>query len=218
MAPMLSRTLLVTAAVAGVTLMALAFPPFHLVPLDKARESRGEARFNAAEFADRFWQEQLLPALPRAADARAVLDALDRDFQAARQKYGRTVGVSSTFHLFLQGTGRIVKVDSKGMVLSLRDGNAEPEVLLPLGMIFGNTVRDATGLLDMNAFPNSQDFNALSTELNRIVEERVQPKLREQAKVGSEIHFIGCASISAAAKRRMPLKVIPLHVDFLNSG
>jgi hypothetical protein len=27
--------------------------------------------------------------------------------------------------------------------------------------IFGNTVCDATGLLDANEFPNSQDFNAL---------------------------------------------------------
>lgn len=44
---------------------------------------------------------------------------------------------------------------------------------LETGPVFGNVLRDGTGLLDVNDFPNSQDFNALSSEINRRVEEQV---------------------------------------------
>jgi predicted lipoprotein len=215
---MIRRLILAIAAVVGVTVVTWAFPLFHLVPLDKAREAREEAHVNAAEFAEKFWDERLPTALSRAPDARAVLDAIEGDFQAARERYGRTVGISNSYFVCLQGSGRVVNVDAKGVGLVVRGGGAGPDVVLPVGMVFGNTVRDATGLLDLNKFPNSQDFNAIAAELNRLVETRVLPQLRERAEVGREIRFVGCAEVSSDAKRRRPLKVIPLRLEFLKPG
>jgi predicted lipoprotein len=201
-----------------VALTTWAFPLFHIIPLDKARSSKGEMRVDPPEYALKFWNKQLTPALSRAAEARTVLDAIDNDFQAAREKYGRTVGISNTYFVFIRGTGRVVKVDSKGVGLAIRDGGAGPDVVFPVGMIFGNTVRDSTGLLDMDAFPNSQYFNAISTELNRMVESRVLPQLRDRAEVGQEIRFVGCAEVPRDAKRRKPLKVVPLSIDLHKPG
>jgi predicted lipoprotein len=215
---MIRRLILPIAAIAGVAVGVWEFPLFHIIPLDKARGSNGEARVNAAEFAERFWNEQLTPALSRASDARTVLDAIDGDFQAAGKKYGRTVGISNSYFVFLQGAGRVVNVDPKRVGLAVRDGGSSPDVVLRVGMVFGNTVRDATGLLDMDRFPNSQDFNDISTELNRIVETRVLPRLRGRAEVGQGVRFIGCAEVPNDAKRRKPLRVVPLSVDFLKSG
>jgi predicted lipoprotein len=198
--------------------VAWAFPLFHVVPLDKARESKEQANFNAAEFAGKFWDEQLKPAQPRAPDARTVLDAIDGDFQAAREKYGRTVGISNSYYVFVRGTGRVVNVDSKGVGLAIRDGSDSPDVVLPIGMVFGNTVRDATGLLDMDKFANSQHFNDLSTELNRIVETRVLPRLRDQAEVERKVRFVGCAEVSRDARQRKPLKVVPVSVEIIEPG
>jgi predicted lipoprotein len=109
-------------------------------------------------------------------------------------------------------------VDSRGVGLAIRDGSAGPDVVLPVGMVFGNTVRDATGLLDMDKFPNSQHFNDLSTELNRIVETRVLPRLRDRAEVGRQVRFVGCAEVSRDPKRRKPLKVVPVSVDLIEPG
>jgi predicted lipoprotein len=212
--PMTRRLILSITAVAGVALVTWAFPLFHVVPLDKALESREQAHFDAAEFAETFWDERLMPALPRASEARAVLDAIDGDFQAARQRYGRTVGISNSYYVFIQGTGRVVDADPEGVGLAIRDGPTGPDVMLPVGLIFGNTVRDATGLLDMDKFPNSRHFNDIATELNRIVETRVLPQLRDRAEVGREIRFVGCAEVSNGAKPRKPLKVVPVRVVF----
>jgi predicted lipoprotein len=217
---MIRRLILPIAAVAGLAVTAWAFPLFHIVPLDKARESKEEANVNAAEFAERFWNERLTPALSRASDARPVLDAIDGDFRAARGQYGRTVGISNSYFIFIQGAGRIVSADSQRVGLAVRDGSAGagPDVVLPVGMVFGNAVRDATGLLNMDRFPNSRDFNDISTELNHLVETRVLPELRDRAEVGRKIRFVGCAEVSPDAKRRKPLKVVPVRVDFLEPG
>jgi predicted lipoprotein len=215
---MIRRLILPIAAATGVAVTAWAFPLFHIVPLDKARESKEEANVNAAEFAKRFWNERLTPALSRASDARAVLDAIDGDFRAARGQYGRTVGISNSYFVFIQGAGRIVNADSKGVGLAVRDRGAGPDVVLPVRMVFGNAVRDATGLLDMDRFPNSRDFNDIATALNHIVETRVLPELRDRAVVGRKIRFVGCAEVSPDAKRRKPLKLVPVRVDFLEPG
>jgi predicted lipoprotein len=215
---MIRRFLLAIAAVAGIGLVTWAFPLFHVVALDTMLQSREQADFDAAQFSKRFWDERLMPALPSAADARAVLPAVEGDFEAAREKYGRTVGISHSYYVFIQGTGRVVNVDSRGVGLAIRDGSAAPDVVFPLGMVFGNTVRDATGLLELDSFPNSQHFNDLSTALNRIVETRVLPGLRDQAKLGQAIRFVGCAEVVRDVQRRKPLKVLPLRVEVLDTG
>ncbi len=204
------RLTLWIAAVAGVALVAWAFPLFHVVPLDRAREVKERAKFDAAEFAARFWDERLMPFRPRALDAKDVLDGID--YGTARERYGRTVGISNSYYVFIQGSGTVVDVGRKGLGLAIRDGSTA-DVVLPVGKVFGNTVRDATGLLDMDEFPNSQHFNDIATELNRIVETRVLPRLRDAAEVGRGVRFFGCAEVPGDATRRGPLKVVPVYVE-----
>ena len=81
------------------------------------------------------------------------------------------------------------------------------------GILFGNTVRDGTGLLDVNEFQNTQDFNAISTELNRRIEADVLPTLREIATSGTEIEFSGCAQVSDESTDLNPLRVVPFFVE-----
>jgi predicted lipoprotein len=103
-------------------------------------------------------------------------------------------------------------VTKNGVSLALKDGDGPADILLPTGLLFGNAVRDGTGLLDASAFPNSQNFNDLSSELNRIVETTLLPQLREQAKVGAKISFAGCAELGDEDTDVKPVKVIPVSV------
>jgi len=202
-------------AVIAIGLLAGIFrfvPLFHLVPLKQEQGRQAAAEFNPTNFAAEFWNNRLLKSLDRAADAEAVLTALAADPQKARTQLGRTLGVSSATLFFLRGTGRVVSVTKKGVSLALKNGDDTADILLPTGLLFGNTVRDGTGLLDASTFPNSQNFNDLSAELNRIVETTLLPQLREQSKVGAKISFAGCAEIAEDDADVKPLPVIPVAV------
>ena len=142
-----------------------------------------------------------------------VDQAIEQDHQAARDAHGRSLGLSDTYFYFLSGTGRVVSVEKNTVGLSIDDDSTQVQVLLETGLLFGNAVRDGTGLLDVNGFANSQEFNAISTEINRRIETDVLPKLREMATVGSTIRFVGCAQVTDEETDLSPLRVVPFIGD-----
>ena len=75
--------------------------------------------------------------------------------------------------------------------------------------------RDGCGLLDVNSYPGLAEFNALSGELNTLVEKSVLPTLREKASVGAAVHFVGCAEApeSAADADEPLLTIIPVRAE-----
>ena len=190
------------------------FPLFHVVPLAQAAREKAAATFNPAAFAEKFWSERMLTSLDTAVKAEVLLPAIRANAAAAKKKFSRSFGVSESYTYFISGTGRVVAVSDDEVLLAVTTGATNAEVSLQTGLLFGNAVRDGTGLLSISDYPDSQDFNGISEALNHIIETRVQPKLREQAKVGATVKFTGCAEVNDEAADLKPLKVVPVRADF----
>ncbi len=188
-------------------------PPFRIVPLGQAQQKQLRGAFDAPAVARAFWDQKLLPATARSVPVAELLTALAQDSSSARQRFGRTLGLGSTVCFFVQGSGRITAMDKEGISVALDDVPAGTGVRLSTGLLFGNTVRDATGLLDVNEFPNSQDFNAISAELNRLVEAQVLPALRNDAAIAKTIRFAGCIELEEGSVPKT-LQVIPVKVEW----
>ena len=200
----------------GAVVLALIcwmLPPFHVVSLQQAETAKAQGVFNPEDYAAKFWSERLTPALSKATDAQTVLDAMAKDPKSAATNFGRTVGVGDAVYFFMRGTGTVVSVEARGVGVSLNGAGAEADMLIKTGLLFGNTVRDATGLLNASEFPNSHDFNDVSIELNRIVESRVISQLKTNAVVGRIIRFAVCAEVSEDDMGERPLKVVPVNME-----
>jgi predicted lipoprotein len=202
--------LIAVAAVAG---LCWAFPLFYVVPLKRVAEAKKASGFNAARFAEKFWNEVLLESLDNAVKAEVLLAAIQRAPAKARQVHARQLGLSESYTYFVSGRGRVVTVSDDEIALAISPGATNVEIVLLTGLVFGNAVRDGTGLLDVNDYPNSQDFNDLSAELNKLIEARVLPKLRETAKVGAMIRIAGCAEVVDESADLRPLKLIPIQAE-----
>lgn len=208
------RGVIVGSTVAAGTAVLLYFLPlFHVVPLGSARQRAAGAAFDPVAFVDRFWSERLIPGATRAVGAAELLAAVQRDRQSARRAHGRSVGLGGVHCYFIAGSGRVVSVEKSCVGLSLRDGQGQVEVSLETGNIFGNAVRDGTGLLNVNDFANSQDFNDVSSELNRRIEQQVLPALRQKAAVGVTVRFVGCAEITDEDADLSPLRIVPFIAE-----
>jgi predicted lipoprotein len=107
----------------------------------------------------------------------------------------------------------VLAVSDDEIALAITPGTTNAEIVLLAGLVFGNTVRDGTGLLNVNDYPNSQDFNDISAELNKIIETRVLPKLREGVKVGAAVRFVGCAEVADESTDLRPLKLVPIQAE-----
>jgi predicted lipoprotein len=189
------------------------FPLFHFVPLKKAEAERVSAAFDPAQFTEKFWNERLLKSLDQAVPCDVLLLAIQANPGDARKKFSRSLGVSDSYTYFLTGKGRVLSISEDEIALGVTDGATTPEIVLPVGLLFGNAIRDGTGLLNVNDYPNSQDFNGISEALNHIVETQVLPKLGERAKVGAIVRFTGCAEVNDESTDLKPLRVVPIQTE-----
>ena len=57
--------------------------------------------------------------------------------------------------------------------------------------IYGNAIRDASGLVDVKDFPNTMDLNNISEELNKMVRKTVLPPFKTAVKKGDKIIVTG---------------------------
>jgi predicted lipoprotein len=210
---LIKRIGLILVGLAILSSLFWCFPLFHFVPLQQAAAQKAQAEFNAAQFTADFWQQRLLKSLDQAVKAETLVELLKSDPIAARKQFSRTLGLGDSHTYFISGTGRVISVSDQEISLTITAGASKPQVAIQVGLLFGNTVRDATGLLNVNDYPNSQDFNAISQELNRIIETRVLPDLKAKAKVGATIRFVGCAQVDDPATDLNPLRVIPVRAE-----
>jgi predicted lipoprotein len=189
-----------------------AFPPFHFHSVKQVKADIAGATFNPRNFVEKFWGEKLLPSSAQAADAEKVLAVIAASPQRVREQFGRTVGVSSSYFLFLRGTGRVVGADADSIGLSLKPAGSGVDISVSLGLVFGNAVRDGTGLLNSSSFPNAQEFNDISAGLNAVVEAKVLPELQKIATVGKHVQFVGCVEVADEETDLKPLKLVPVFV------
>jgi predicted lipoprotein len=206
----------VLAAVVGIVIVVglfWLFPPFHVRSLQDVREAEAGKQFDAAEFVDEFWSSKLLPATTEAAAASEVLELIAADLPSVRERFGRTVGVSTSYFLFLQGSGRVVSVSDERIGLAVERESDKAQIVIPLGFVFGNAVRDGTGLLDPSDHPNAQEFNDISAALNGRVETEVLPRLKALASTGTWLRFAGCAEVADEELDLNPLSLVPVYVE-----
>ena len=201
--------------IAAVVLAVLFWfmPLFHIVSLESAREQEAAAVFNAADYVDEFWQGSLLESAGNAVDTAELLAAFERDYAAAADLYGHRLGMSSTSYYLVSGQGRIIAVDAMAVSISL-DEDESAEVVISTGPVFGNAIRDGSGLLDVSDFANIQDFNSISAEINRRVEEQVLTRLREGGSVGANVLFAGGVKVADTEGAPSALNLVPVVIEF----
>lgn len=202
------------ALIALAVLPFVVFPPVRLRSKNASGATTQAETFNAKNFAARLWVEKLLPGLATSVDVRTLHAALDTSVADAAKKYARTVGIGGTAYFCVTGEGTVTAVDEDGFTVSF--GENEKFVLsIDTGLVFGNAVRDGTGLLDVNTFANSEEFNAIAAELNTIVENEVLPAARKLGAVGAKIRFAGIAELTGTDSDPRPLRLTPLKVEAL---
>ena len=189
------------------------FPPFRIVPLDAAKQQQEKETFDPKAFAKDFWNEKLMKSLGLALQASELLPAIRGDPKTARNQYSHGWGIGSDYYYFLRGGGRVVSVGADSVSLSLRGDDSAVDISIAISNIFGNAIRNGSGLIDVSDFENSQDLNNVSLEINRIVEQKVLPPFREKVAVGSKVRFVGCAEIMDEDSDLYPMRIIPILLE-----
>ena len=191
----------------------ILLPPFRVVSLDEdGRLPKGEddsVAFDASVFADRFWTETIEPNLAKATDLSKLAKAVSNDAKDARERLGRG-GEGAANYYFAGGEGVVRELKGRRATLDVQGVQIN---LLIAGPVFGNTVRDGTGLLNVNELPGLEEFNAVSAALNQKVEGEIMPPVKGIVQVGSVVSFVGCSKAPESLGDGPVLEFTPLRVE-----
>jgi hypothetical protein len=141
-------------------------------------------------------------------------DAFEADTSKARSQYGRQAGLGGPWYFCVRGQGTVETVEKNRVVL--RVASSPRRACLELGVVVDNTVREAVGV-KASDFANSQNFNAISSELNGRVEQEVIAPNRALLKPGVIVEFVGCAKIGGKSDLD-PLCLIPIRLEVRGNG
>src|SRR5439155_18308957 len=113
----------------------------------------------------------------------------------------------------VKGKGTIASINENDISV-LPDSNKQT-ITIATEFIFGNAVRDATGLININEFNNTMDFNNVSAEINKIIREKVLPSFKSNAKKGNKIEFVGAIELNKEHLDLSPIEVVPVEIKIL---
>ncbi|MBN8822633.1 MULTISPECIES: DUF2291 domain-containing protein [unclassified Spirosoma] len=198
-----------------VLLAVVAYNSVYFKRLDEVKASAGPNAgqpFDAASYASAFWTNKLLPATAKATEFDALLSLLKTDKEKAFNTHSHALGIGNIRYFLVKGTGNVTAVGDNDITILLPSGES---VKLATEYIFGNAVRDASGLIQITEFDNTMDLNNVSAELNTIIRNKVVPPLKANAKPGATINFVGAIELNKAHLHLETIEVIPISVEVI---
>lgn len=177
--------------------------------LDEFKMAHTSEAFDVEHYADDIWENDIPVVSREAPDIARVAEMWERNPRDAYETYGRKLGISNTWYFMAKGTGIIESVEEEFILVRV---DSLPEVELATGFIFGNEVRDGTGVVDIDEFVNMTDFNNVSIALNNRVKREVVPELVSSAAPGKGVEFAGAFAIVENQIRISPIRMVPLQI------
>jgi predicted lipoprotein len=219
-------------AIVAVVIAFLVYHSIYFKSLEDVKEQQQREKFNAAQYAREFWDNQLPNVLNKAIDIKELIELFNTNMNEAVKSYGKAPGVSRIYAYLIKGNGKILTIAEDFLEVSIREPQTNPDIKIMSGFyIPGNAVRDASGLVNVSEFTDTMKFNEISSEINKIVvKEVIRPFLDKKPKVDNKISFFGATQVaqdaaeenlfgqlisgSTGTREFQLVKVVPIRFEF----
>ncbi|AUD02787.1 DUF2291 domain-containing protein [Spirosoma pollinicola] len=195
-----------------VLLGLVAYNSVYFKKLDEVKAVTGPnttQKFSATTYAQTFWTSKLLPEAPKAPDFSLLLSQLKTDSETAFGAYSHALGIGNIRYFLVKGEGVITAIGPNDVTVTLPTGEV---VRLATEYIFGNAARDASGLIKITEFENTDDLNNVSAAIDAIIREKVVPPFRASSKIGEAVKFTGAIELNKEHLHLENLEVVPISV------
>jgi predicted lipoprotein len=202
--------------IAIVIIMVVAYNSVYFKKLDEVKAAATAKEFNAAQYAKDFWTNKLIPNLGKATDVNQLTAMFSDDAAKTFDTYSHALGIGNLRYFLVKGKGEVTAVNDDALAVSLKSDTGQQTMTIATEYIFGNEVRDATGFIDINEFSNTMDFNNVSSELNKIIREKVLPSFKSVVKKGNTIEFVGAIELNKEHLNLQKIEIIPIEIKIVH--
>jgi hypothetical protein len=165
--------------------------------------------FNATAYAQNYLDQKLIPSIGKTPSTDTLLNLIKTNTSIAFDHYSHAMDIGNIRYFMTKGSGTVTGMDESDVYITTP---AHQSIRIATEYVFGNALRDAPGIIDINAFTNSGDLNSISSEVNKIVRTKVLPPFKSAVKKGDEIEYAGAFELNRQHLNTDSIEVIPFYL------
>ena len=172
-------------------------------------------KFDAVSFSKNLWEEKLPAKLDSAVELVTFIKTARANPADAFSKYTNALGIGNYRYALVKTEGTVTDVNEDDITLQIKMGDSLMTAKLATEFIYGNAIRDASGLVDVKNFPNTMDLNNISEELNKMVRKTILPPFKTAVKKGDKLIVSGAIEIHKEHIKWNELEIIPVQLQIV---
>lgn len=192
----------------------LAYKSVYFKKLSSMPKATG-SEFDAITYTKKLWEERMPAKLDSAIGLTAFVQAVQQDPADAFSKHSNALGIGNYRYALVKTEAVVTDTAEDDITLQTGSGDSLMTLKLATEFIYGNALRDASGLVDVKDFPNTMDLNNISEGLNKIVRITVLPDFKAKVKKGDKISVTGAIEINKEHIRWTELEIIPVRLHII---
>ena len=192
-------------------ILVVLYFSFDIRKLDVYKSENSGLAFDAILYANDVWDNKLPEVAGQALEMTYLFDLLKSAPESVFAEYGKKLGISKTWYFFAKGEGEIDSTGDETIWVKISD---DRQIQLATAFIFGNAVREGSGVVNIDDFINMTDFNNVSVALNKKVKDEIIPVLIKNSGTGRRLKFSGVFEINEEKIDLNAIRIIPVSIIF----
>jgi len=199
-----------------VLMVFVAYNSVYFKKLDEVKAASPSNSFSPRAFASDFYKNKLLLRADSAVDLDVLISILKAQPDEAFKKHSNALAIGNIRYFLVRGEGIIHSISDDAVTLQLKGENGGTNVNIATEFVYGNAIRDASGLMNLNDFTNTTEFNSISESINEIIRKEVLPSFIREAKDGAKVKFTGAVEMNQKYVDVKEIEVMPIELSTQN--
>ena len=174
-----------------------------------------DEKFDAVAFSKKLWDEKLPAKLDSSIELTTFIKKAQGNPADAFSKYTNALGIGNYRYALIKVEGVATNIYEDDITLQIKLGDSLMAAKIATEFIYGNAIRDASGLVDVKDFPNTMDLNNISEELNKMVRKSVLPPFKAAVRKGDKVIVTGAIEIHKEHIKWNELEIIPVQLQIV---
>jgi predicted lipoprotein len=198
----------------GLLLGVIALLGYKSVYFEKlsTRKKTDTGKFDAVAFSKKLWTEQMPAKLDSAIALNVLMSEIAKSPADAFNKYTNALAVGNYRYALVKTEGVVTEVKEDEVLLDVTAADSVLHISVATEFVYGNAIRDASGLMQVKDYPNTADLSSISEALNKIIRTEVLPSFKTAVKKGNNISVVAAVELNREHIHWQGLELLPMRI------
>ncbi len=197
-----------------VVIAVLGYKSVYIKKLDEVKNVASKT-FDAAAFSKKLWNEKMPAKIDSVVELSTLIGYIQSNPNQAFKQYSNAIDIGNYRYSLIKTTGVVSAVNEDEVLISISNNSGTLNATIETEFIYGNALRDASGLVDVKDFTNTGDLNNIGQELNNIVKNEVIPPFKKTVKKGEKVMLVAAIKMNKEHVNFNNLELIPVRIQIL---